>query len=47
MDVIRDLVDAYNHARHRTIGMAPADVQKEDENRLWVRFFKDADTLSF
>ena len=28
VDVIQDLVDAYNHSRHRSIGMAPADVQK-------------------
>ena len=26
VDVILDLVDAYNHSRHRSIGMAPADV---------------------
>ena len=23
------LVDAYNHSRHRSIGMAPADVEKQ------------------
>ena len=34
VDVIQDLVDAYNHSHHRYIGMAPADVQKKDENRL-------------
>ena len=28
VDVIQDLVDAYNNSRHRTIGMAPADVEK-------------------
>ena len=43
VDVIQDLVDAYNHSRHRSIGMAPADVQKNDENRLWVRLFGDGD----
>ena len=26
VDVIQDLVNAYNHSRHRSIGMAPADV---------------------
>ena len=41
VDVIQDLVDAYNNSRHRSIGMAPADVQKKDENRLWVRLFGD------
>ena len=44
VDVIQDLVDAYNHSRYRSISMAPADVQKKDENRLWVRFFGDGDT---
>ena len=43
-NIIHDLVDAYNHSRHRSIGMAPADVQKKDENRLWVRLFWDGDT---
>ena len=37
VDIIQDLVDAYTHTRHRSISMAPADVQKKDENRLWVR----------
>ena len=44
VDVIQDLVDAYNHSRHRSIGISPADVQKKDENRLWVRLFGDGDT---
>ena len=44
VDIIQDLVDAYNNLRHRSIGMAPADVQKEDENRLWVRLYGDGDT---
>ena len=34
VDIIQDLVDAYNNSRHRSIGMSPADVQKKDENRL-------------
>ena len=44
VDVIQELVDAYNHSRHRSIGMAPVDIQKKDEDRLWVRFFWDGDT---
>ena len=44
VDVIQDLVNFYNHSRHRSIGMAPADVQKKGENRLWVRLFWDGDT---
>ena len=38
------MVDAYNNSRHRSIGMSPADVQKKDEIRLWVRLFGDGDT---
>ena len=41
VDIIQDLVDAYTTSRHRFIGMAPADVQKKNENRLWVRLFGD------
>ena len=44
VDVIQDLVDAYNHSRHHSFGMAPADVQKKDRNFLWVRLFRDGDT---
>ena len=44
VDVIQDLVNSYNHSRHRSIGMAPADVHRKDENRLWVRLFGDGDT---
>ena len=43
VDVIQDQVEAYNSLRHRYIGMAPADVQIKDENRLWVRLFGDGD----
>ena len=43
VDVIQYLVDAYNNSLHRSIGMAPADVEKKDENRLWVRLFGDGD----
>ena len=44
VDVIHDLVDVYNNSRHRSIGMAPADVEKKDENRLWVLMFGKGDT---
>ena len=44
VDIIKDLVDVYNNSRHRSIGMPPADVQKKNENRLWVRLFGDGDT---
>ena len=44
VDVIQHLVNAYNHSRHLSIGMAPADVQNKYENRVWVRVFGDGDT---
>ena len=44
VDVIQDLVNSFNHSHHRSIGMALADVQKKDENRLWVHLFGDGET---
>ena len=44
VDIIQNLVDAYNNSRNRSIGMAPADVQKKDDNRHWVRRFGDGNT---
>ena len=45
MDVIQDFVKAYNNSFHRTIGMAPNQVRKQDEPRLWVKMYDDGDTL--
>ena len=45
VDVIQDLVKAYNNSIHRTIGMAPNQVRKQDEARLWVKMYEDGDTL--
>ena len=39
IDVLEDLLTAYNHAKHRTIGMAPADVKTEHEEALWRRMY--------
>ena len=44
VDIIQDLVDAYNNSSRRSIGMSPADIQKKDENSLWVRLVGDGDT---
>lgn len=44
LDALQDIVSSYNHSRHRTIGMAPADVHKKDETRLWARMYGDGDT---
>ena len=38
-------MQSYNHSRHRIIGMAPADVRKSEEDRLWVRLYGDRDTI--
>ena len=43
VDVIQDLVDAYNYSRHRSIGMAHTNVQK-NYNCLWVHLFGDGNT---
>ena len=42
--MIQQLVDAYNASRHRSIGIAPADVEKHHEDRIWTRLYKDGDT---
>ena len=44
VNVIQDLVNAYNYSHQCSIGMVLADVQKKDENRLWVRLYGDGDT---
>lgn len=41
IDVLPGIVKAYNHSIHRSIGMAPSDVRKEDENRIWLRLYGD------
>ena len=45
VDVIQDLVSAYNNSFHRTIGMAPNQVRKHNEPRLLVKMYDDCDTL--
>ena len=39
IDVLPDLLHSYNHSKHRTIGMAPAQVTKADESKLWHRVY--------
>ena len=45
VDVLQDIMNSYNHSRHRSIGMAPADVRKKNQDRLWVRLYGDGDTI--
>ena len=44
VNAMLEMVNAYNHLHHRSIGMAPTNVQKKDELRLWVRLFWEGDT---
>ena len=41
LNVLPDIVKAYNNSIHRSIGMAPAQVEKTDEDRIWVRLYGD------
>ena len=45
VDVLADMLQSYNHSRHRSIGMAPTDVRKQDENVIWVKFYGNGDTI--
>ena len=37
LDVLQDIVYSYNHSIHRTLGIAPASVTKENEEELWKK----------
>ncbi len=39
IDVLPNMLHAYNHSLHRTIGMRPADVKPKHETELWVRMY--------
>lgn len=36
---LQQLVDSYNKSFHRAIGMAPVDVRKEHEQKIWKRLY--------
>ena len=42
--MLLQLVTSYNNSRHRSIGMAPADVRDHDQDRIWTRLYGDGDT---
>ena len=44
VDVNRNLVDVYNHAHNRSIGIAAADVRTKDKNHFWVRLVGNGGT---
>ena len=35
IDVLRDMVNAYNHSLHRSIRKKPALVNNDHEDRMW------------
>jgi len=39
VDVLPDFIYAYNHSRHRSIGMAPADVSPDNEDAIRARLY--------
>ena len=39
LDLLPKVVDAYNHSKHRTIQMKPADVNKENASIVWERLY--------
>ena len=41
LDILRDVVWAYNHRKHRTIGMAPVNVSEKNEKALWHRLYQN------
>lgn len=40
IDVLHDLTDAYNHSYHRSIKMAPMDVTKSNEKKVFTYMYK-------
>jgi transposase InsO family protein len=45
VDVLSDLIKAYNSSYHRTIGMAPDDVTSTNENEIAKRMYPDKPKL--
>ena len=44
VDALDAVFDAYNHSRHRSIGMCPASVRRADQDRIWMRLYGDGQT---
>ncbi|KAI8499057.1 hypothetical protein Bbelb_235100 [Branchiostoma belcheri] len=44
IDVLDDLVWAYNHSHHRSIKRAPVDVNRKNENVVWYTLYGDRGT---
>lgn len=39
IDRLQEFADSYNSSKHRSIAMAPKDVTKENEVRLWHKLY--------
>ena len=38
-NILQKLVYSYNHSRHRSIGMKPTDVNRENESAVWQKLY--------
>ncbi len=39
IDVLGDLTRNYNHTKHRTIMMKPADMNRSNKNQVWITLY--------
>ncbi len=39
IDILNDLTDNYNHSKHRTIMMKPADVNQSNKDQVWTTLY--------
>ncbi|CAB4019499.1 integrase core domain-containing, partial [Paramuricea clavata] len=39
IDVLPNFVHSYNHSKHRTIGMKPADVNETNKDKVWTKTY--------
>ena len=44
IDGLPAIITSYNKSYHRSIGMAPNNVTKDDKDQIWVRLYGDNDT---
>lgn len=40
IDVLQDVVDAFNKAKHSRMGLAPADIRDDDTYQIWSRHYR-------
>ena len=44
LDILQDVVSTYNRTPHRSIGMAPLDVNEKTQGQVWYRLYADLAT---